>query len=127
MKKTICFLSIVALLAGCASFEQKRALSKPMVSLAMSKIQENNVQGALVELRKAKDANPGDPEVYMGYAQVYRQTGDYDKAQACVEQARPIVARLGIATDHFQLEVGASARTGGGCGRVTAIVAHGNP
>ena len=98
MKKTICFLSIVALIAGCASFQQKRALSRPMVSLAMSKIQENNVQGALVELRKAKDADPGDPEVYMGYALVYRQTGDYDKALENADLAIAYADNVGL--DH---------------------------
>lgn len=38
-----------------------------------------------------------------------RVLGDYPKAQAFVERARPLVARNGTAVDHFQLEVGAAA------------------
>jgi tetratricopeptide (TPR) repeat protein len=99
MKKTIYFICIMTLIMGCAaSFKHKRALSKPMVSLALGKIQEGNIPGALVELRRALDANSGDPEVYMGFAMAYRQSGAYDKALENVDKAIKYSGNLGL--DH---------------------------
>ncbi|HNY64330.1 MAG TPA: tetratricopeptide repeat protein [Deltaproteobacteria bacterium] len=99
MKKTLFLLCILVLAAGCAtSFKEKRALSKPMVTIAMSKIQEGNIQSALVELRKAEKANPSDPEVYMAYAFAYRQTGAFDKALENADKAISYADKLGL--DH---------------------------
>lgn len=97
MKKTVFFICIMTLIIGCAStFKQKRALSKPMVSLAMSKISDGNMQGALVELRRAVEANPSDPEVYLTFAMVYRQTGMYDKALENADKAISYSGKLGL-------------------------------
>jgi tetratricopeptide (TPR) repeat protein len=99
MKKTILFICIMTLIMGCAAtFKHKRALSKPMVSLAMSKLQEGNIQGALVELKRAKDANSSDPEVYLGFAMAYRQSGDYKKALENTDEALSYARNLGL--DH---------------------------
>jgi type IV pilus assembly protein PilF len=81
MKRVIFCFMILLLLGGCASqFKQRRNLSRPLVSLGMSKIQENDIQGALIELHKAKTANPGDPEVYYGFAFAYWKSVKYDQA-----------------------------------------------
>ncbi len=88
MRKCIIFLCIVALITGCAaSFKEKRTLSKPFVSLAMGKIERNDIQGALVELRKALEANPKDPEVYYALTLAYWKSEKYDKALENVDKA----------------------------------------
>lgn len=89
MMKRLTIGIVIALLAlGCASqFSQQRNLSRPMVALAMNKIQENDTQGALVELRKAAAANPTDPEVYYAFALAYWKSGKYDKAIENVDKA----------------------------------------
>lgn len=96
-KKAIFFICIMSLIMGCAgTFKQKRALSKPMVSLAMNKLQDGNIPGALAELRKAQEANSSDPEVYMGYAMAYRQSGVYDKALENADKAIRYSGNLGL-------------------------------
>jgi len=42
-----------------------------MVSIAMGKIANNDIQGALLELRRAQRANRDDPEIYYGFALAY--------------------------------------------------------
>jgi len=88
MKRVIfCFMILVVLL-GCASqFKEQRNLSRPLVALGMSKIQENDIQGAISELRKAKNANPDDPEVYYGFAFAYWKSGKFDQALENVDKA----------------------------------------
>jgi type IV pilus assembly protein PilF len=88
MKRVIfCFMILVAI-EGCAGqFKEQRNLSRPLVSLGMSKIQENDIQGAIIELRKAKNANPSDPEVYYGFAFAYWKSGKYDQALENVDMA----------------------------------------
>lgn len=84
---TICIL-ITMLTLGCAGqFKEQRDLSRPMVALAMGKIQENDIQGALIELRKAAAANPTDPEVYYTYAMAYWKSDKYDKAIENIDKA----------------------------------------
>ncbi len=81
MKKLIVGMLVALLAWGCASqFMEQRNLSRPMVALAMGKIQEEDIQGALVELRKALAANPTDPEVHYAYAMAYWKSGKYDRA-----------------------------------------------
>lgn len=79
---------IAALAFGCAAgFKEKRDLSRPMVAIAMGKIQENDIQAALVELRKASATNPSDPEVYYAYAMAYWKSDKFDKALENVNKA----------------------------------------
>lgn len=81
MKRIILCVLVSILVVGCAaSFKEKRALSKPMVSIAMEKIQQNDFQGAIVELRRAADANPKDPEIYYAFSLAYLNSQKYDKA-----------------------------------------------
>lgn len=88
MKRIIICAFIGVLVVGCAgSFKGKRALSKPMVSIAMEKIQQNDIQRAIVELRKAADANPGDPEVYYAFAVAYLTSQKFDKALENADKA----------------------------------------
>jgi len=88
MRKTIVFLSILAMMLGCASsFKSQRAQSKPMVSIAMEKISRDDLQGALVELRKAIDANPSDPEAYYALSVAYWKMDKLDKALESIEKA----------------------------------------
>jgi Tfp pilus assembly protein PilF len=88
---------IVILLAGCAStFQDKRELSRPMVGIALGKIQQNDIQGALVELRRAVQANPKDPEVYYAYALAYWRTERFDRALENASTAVSLAGRLGL-------------------------------
>lgn len=88
MKRIIICAFIGMLVVGCAaSFKEKRALSKPMVSIAMEKIQQNDIQRAIVELRKAVDANPRDPEVYYAFAMVYLNSQKFEKALENADKA----------------------------------------
>ena len=97
MRRTIAYVLIVLLAAGCASqFKEQRGLSKPMVALAMEKIQRNDIQGALIELKKANMANGSDPEVYYGFALAYWKTGKYDKALANADKAIEYGDKLGL-------------------------------
>jgi Tfp pilus assembly protein PilF len=88
MKRMIPCVLILLLAFGCAPhFKKERELSKPLVGLAISKLQENNVQGALIELRKAEMANPSDPEVYYYLAYTYKMSGKFDKAIDNIDKA----------------------------------------
>lgn len=97
MRKILVFACITFLLAGCAaSFKEKRALSKPFVSIAMGKIQRNDIQGALVELRKALDANSSDAEVYYAFAMAYWKSEKYDKAVENADKAIVYADKIGL-------------------------------
>jgi len=99
MKRLTIGIVITLLAIGCASqFKERRELSRPMVALAMGKIQENEIQGALIELRKAAAANPTDPEVYYAYALAYWKSGKFDKAIENVDKA--IVYGKNIEVEH---------------------------
>jgi Tfp pilus assembly protein PilF len=81
MKKMLACIMIVLLACGCASqFKEQRKISRPLSALAMEKINDNDPQSALIELRKALNANPTDAEVHYGYALAYWKTGKNDKA-----------------------------------------------
>ncbi len=93
---TVCIV-LTMLVLGCATpFSQQRELSRPMVALAMGKVQENDIQGALIELRKAAAANPTDPEVYYTYAMAYWKWEKYDKAMENVDKAIEFGDKLDI-------------------------------
>lgn len=98
MMKRLTFGIVIAVLAlGCAGqFKEQRDLSRPMVALAMGKIQENDIQGALIELRKAAAANPKDPEVFYAYAMAYWKSEKYDKAVESVDKAIALADNLDI-------------------------------
>lgn len=106
---TVCTI-VVALALGCAAqFSRQRELSRPMVALAMEKIQENDTQGALIELRKAAAANPTDPEVYYAYALAYWRSDRDDRAleniDKAIEFAHKIDAeRPGIRSEAYNLK-----------------------
>jgi Tfp pilus assembly protein PilF len=97
MRRVIVCVLILLLASGCASqFKQQRELSRPLVKLALSKIQQNDIQGALVELRKAATANPSDPEVYYYLATIYKNSGKYDKAIENVDKAITYGDNIGL-------------------------------
>ncbi len=99
MKKSIVSIFIIALIMGCAaSFKEKRSLSKPFVSLAMGKIEKDDTQGALVELRRGLEANPSDPEVYYAFTLAYWKSEKYDRALENVDKAIHYADNLGL--DH---------------------------
>lgn len=88
MRKSIILFFILALIMGCAaSFKEKRSLSKPFVSLAMGKIERGDTQGALVELRRALEANTSDPEVFYAFSLAYWKSENYEKALENVDKA----------------------------------------
>lgn len=87
MKKIVVCIMIALLASGCASqFKEQRKISRPLVALGMAKINQNDIQGAFIELRKALNANPTDPEVYYGYAVAYWKSGTFDKALQNVDK-----------------------------------------
>jgi type IV pilus assembly protein PilF len=97
MRRVIVCVLILLLASGCASqFKQQRELSRPLVKLALSKIQQNDIQGALVELRKAAEANATDPEVYYGLALAYWKSGKYDKAIENADKAITYGDNIGL-------------------------------
>ncbi len=97
MKRAILFSLIFFLIMGCAaSFKEQREMSKPRVSLAMGKIQNNDIHGALIELRKAQRANPDDPEVYYGFALAYWKGGNNEKALDNAERTIALGDNLGL-------------------------------
>ena len=74
MQKGLILIAIMVFLSACAgNFKEMRRVSAPQVKMAMAKLEQNDNQGALIELKKAEDANPYDPEVYYGLALTYRQ------------------------------------------------------
>lgn len=99
MRKIIVFLSILVIAWGCASsFKNQRAVSKPLVTIAMEKINRDDIQGALVELRRAVDANPNDPEAYYALAVAYWKMDKIDKALEFIEESIDNADRLEL--DH---------------------------
>ncbi len=99
MKKFIFGILILLLAVGCAGqFKEQRTLSKPLVALAMSKIQENEIQSALIELRKARNVSPNDPEVYYGFAFAYWKQEKYDQALENADRAIELGDKLEL--DH---------------------------
>jgi Tfp pilus assembly protein PilF len=88
MKRAIILSMILILITGCAAtFKEKRELSKPRVSIAMGKLQQDDIQGALLELRRAKNDNPKDPEIYYGLALIYWKSDKLEKALENVDEA----------------------------------------
>jgi Tfp pilus assembly protein PilF len=97
MKRAIIFPLIIILITGCAaSFKEQRELSRPRVSLAMGKLHQDDIQGALIELRKAQKSNPDDPEVYYGFALAYWRSDKAEKALENVQKAIELGDRLGM-------------------------------
>jgi len=81
MKRYIPFIVIFIFIMGCAaSFKERREVSRPLVDLAMESLTKDDVQGTLVNLKKAEKANPEDPEVYYGFALAYWRSGKPAKA-----------------------------------------------
>lgn len=96
MKKVL-FLIMISLLASCAAIStQKREISRPMVKLGMEKVAKNDLQGALIDFKKAEEANPSDPEVYYGLALTYRQWGKPQLALDYVDKAIRYGNKLGF-------------------------------
>lgn len=88
MRKTLPLILLLILATGCAaSFKEKRARSRPIVNLAIHKIQEDNPHSALIDLVEAKKANPRDPEVYYYTAYAYNMLGNPDKAIENINKA----------------------------------------
>ncbi|MCD6569466.1 MAG: tetratricopeptide repeat protein [Deltaproteobacteria bacterium] len=97
MKKVIPIVIILVFITGCATtFKERRKTSGPMAALAMLKLQEGDVQGAILELKKAKEVNPKDPEVYYGLALVYQMTDELDKALKCCNKTIAYGNKLGF-------------------------------
>jgi tetratricopeptide (TPR) repeat protein len=120
MRKLWILVLILFLPAGCAStFQQKRDLSKPLVAIAMGKIQQGEIQGALVELRRAIQANPKDPEVYYAYALAYWRTEKFDKALENAGKAVDLAGKLDM--EHPGLKSEAYNLKG------TVLLSMGNP
>ncbi|HDP25557.1 MAG TPA: tetratricopeptide repeat protein [Deltaproteobacteria bacterium] len=97
MKRVITCVLLALILTGCAStFSQQRELSRPMVALGMSKLEQNDIRGALIELTRALQANPKDPEVHYGLGLVYWKSGNFEKAMEHVDKAVEYGDRLGL-------------------------------
>lgn len=95
--KNVLMLLIISLLASCATMSaQKREVSRPLIKLGMEKITKNDLQGALIDFKKAQEANPSDPEVYYGLALTYRQWGKALLALDYVGKAIRYGDRLGF-------------------------------
>ena len=59
MKRVIFCFMILLLLGGCAGqFKEQRNLSRPLVALGMSKIQENDIQGAHQRAAQGQKCKP---------------------------------------------------------------------
>jgi len=97
MRKALFLIMMVSLLASCATMPaQKRAISRPMVKLGMDKVAKNDLQGALIDFKKAEEANPSDPEVYYGLALTYRQWGKPQLALDNIDKAIRYGDKLGF-------------------------------
>jgi type IV pilus assembly protein PilF len=98
MKKIFIILIVMAI-AGCAgNFAKQRKISGPTCEIAMEKLGSNDMQGALVELKRAQKANPVDPEVYFGFAMTYSQWNKPAEALPYVDKAIEYSGRLEL--DH---------------------------
>ena len=97
---------ILLFISGCAAtFKEKRELSRPLVSIAMGKIQNNDIQGALIELRRAARGNPDDPEVYYGFALAYWKSRKSDKALENIEMSIKFGNKLDLEHPGLKSEV----------------------
>ncbi|MBN1635650.1 MAG: tetratricopeptide repeat protein [Deltaproteobacteria bacterium] len=97
MKKIGIGLLVILFITGCAAtFKEKRGVSVPLIQLAINKIQANDLQGSLVELTKALQANPKDPEVHYYLATVYFQMDKPGRALEHAEKAIIYGDNLGL-------------------------------
>ncbi len=95
MKRGLSFILIALLMAGCAAtFAQRREISRPLVNLAVSHLQNGDPQSALVELMRAEKENPRDPEVHYHLAIAYRLLGRMDEALQHADKAAVYGGRL---------------------------------
>lgn len=95
MHKTL-FLTLMLFLTACATnFATMREASRPQVKLGMEKLAKNDLQGALLDLKKAEEANPYDPEVYYGLALTYRQWEKPSLALSYIDKAISYGDKLG--------------------------------
>jgi tetratricopeptide (TPR) repeat protein len=96
MKKALLLL-MISLLASCATTStQKREISRPMAKLGMDKVAKNDLQGALIDFKKAEEVNSSDPEVYYGLALTYRQWGKPQLALDYIDKAIRYGDKLGF-------------------------------
>ena len=98
MKQRLAMLLIVMLLGGCATlnFEERRSVSQARVRVAQSLLNQDNLQGALLELKKAEEVNACDAEVYYYMAETYRRLGKPDKALDCINRSVKYARKLGL-------------------------------
>ncbi|MEA3222115.1 MAG: tetratricopeptide repeat protein [Thermodesulfobacteriota bacterium] len=97
MKKTISIVIMLMFITGCATtFKEQRDASRPMIKLAMLKFQKDDIPGALFELKKAREKNPKDPEIYYGLALIYRDLGKPKEALECCKKAIAYGNRLAL-------------------------------
>lgn len=96
MRRIVFLVSIVMLTACAMNFANMRETSGPMAKLGMEKIAKNDLQGALLDLKKAEQANPYDPEVYYGLALTYRQWDKPALALSYIDKAIQYGDKLGF-------------------------------
>ncbi len=110
MKRTISIVIMLIFITGCATtFKEQRKASRPIVKLAMLKLQKNDNPGALLELKKAREENPKDPEVYYGLALIYRDLGKPNEALGYCKKAiaygnRLVLEHPGMTSEAYNLE-----------------------
>ena len=81
MKRALLGILVIFFAAACAgNFQEMRKISGPNYKLAVEKFNAGDMQGALLLLKQAEDANPKDPEVSYGFALIYIRMGRLDDA-----------------------------------------------
>jgi type IV pilus assembly protein PilF len=97
-------LLAVAFLTGCAS-EAKRAEQQSQVDyhyrLGMAYLEDDNLQGALVEFRAAAKENPDSSKVLFAMGHTDFKMGDYPEAQAAMEKVLKVDPENGEAVNYL--------------------------
>jgi len=98
MKRILATMLIVLVLGGCASldFAQHRQVSQARARVAESMLAQDDIQDALLELKKAEGENPQDAEVQYFMAETYRRLGKTDKAIEHINKAVKYAHLIGL-------------------------------
>lgn len=98
MTRILATLLIMLMLGGCASldFAEHRQVSQARVRVAESLLAQDDLQGALLELKKAETDNPDDAEVHYFMAETYRRLGKADKALDQINKTVKYAHLLGL-------------------------------
>ena len=96
MKKALCFLMAVLVLAGCQKQEdqqaatgvdQRKDVGHKLIMKSLNDLQNKDLKSTFVDLETAIKINPSDPDAYLLLGQILLKVQEFDHASEFLEVA----------------------------------------